>query len=96
MEERIALMRAYDSGVYSVSELCTQFGISRGTFYAWRRRRDCGDERWFEELSARPAVQRGMDVGSDMRNDFSALSDEEKAQLRALLYNQRARPAPDA
>ena len=53
-------------------------------------------KRWFEELSARPAVQRGMDVGSDMRNDFSTLSDEEKAQLRALLYNQRARPAPDA
>ena len=53
-------------------------------------------KRWFEELGDRAAVQRGMDVGSDMRNDFSTLSDEEKAQLRALLYNQRARPAPDA
>ena len=53
-------------------------------------------KRWFEELSDRPAVQRGMAVGSDMRNDFSTLTDEEKARLRALLYNQRARPAPDA
>ena len=53
-------------------------------------------KRWFEELGERPAVQRGMAVGSDMRNDFANLSDEEKARLRALLYNQRARPAPDA
>ena len=52
-------------------------------------------KRWFEEMSDRPAVQRGMAVGSDMSNDFSKLSDEEKAQLRALLYNQRARPAPE-
>lgn len=52
--------------------------------------------RWFEELGARPAVQRGMAVGSDLGNDFSKLSDAEKEALRKLLYNQRARPAPDA
>ena len=52
-------------------------------------------KRWFEELSERPAVQRGMAVGSDMRLDPSQLSDEEKAELRAMLYNQRARPAPE-
>lgn len=51
-------------------------------------------KRWYDELSERPAVKRGMDVGSDMRNDPDSLSDEEKAQLRAMLYNQRARPAP--
>ena len=52
-------------------------------------------KRWFEELGERPAVQRGMAAGSDMQNDFSKLNDEERAALRALLYNQRARPAPD-
>ncbi|MCP5182064.1 MAG: glutathione S-transferase N-terminal domain-containing protein [Pseudomonadales bacterium] len=52
--------------------------------------------RWFDELGERPAVQRGMAVGSDMSNDFSTLSDEEKVALRKMLYNQRARPAPDA
>ncbi len=52
-------------------------------------------KRWFEELSERPAVQRGMAVGSDMRNDFSQLSDAERDALRKLLYNQRARPAPE-
>ncbi len=52
-------------------------------------------KRWFEELSARPGVQRGMAAGSDMQNDVSQLSEEEIARRRALLYNQRARPAPE-
>jgi GST-like protein len=51
--------------------------------------------RWFEEMGERDAVRRGMDAGSELGNDFSKLSDEEKAELRRLLYNQRARPAPD-
>jgi len=52
-------------------------------------------KRWFDELSDRPAVQRGMAVGANMQNDYSTMSKEEVAALRALLYNQRARPAPD-
>ena len=51
--------------------------------------------RWFNELSARPALQRGMAVGSDLTQDYSQISDEDKARIRALLYNQRARPAPE-
>ena len=51
-------------------------------------------KRWFDELSERPAVQRGLAVGADLAQDPATLSDEEKARRRALLYNQRARPAP--
>jgi GST-like protein len=51
-------------------------------------------KRWFNELSERPGVQRGMAVGSDLTIDPSTLSDEEKKQLRELLYNQRARKSP--
>lgn len=51
--------------------------------------------RWFEAMGERPAVQAGMAAGSEFSNDFSKLSDAEKSELRALLYNQRARPAPD-
>jgi GST-like protein len=53
-------------------------------------------KRWFEELGARPAVERGMAVTAGPTEDFSKLSDAERDQLRKLLYNQRARPAPDA
>jgi GST-like protein len=52
-------------------------------------------KRWFEELSARPGVKRGMEVGSDMSVDISSLSEEEIERLRSMLYNQRARPAPE-
>ncbi len=51
-------------------------------------------KRWFEEVGARPAVQRGLAAGSDMDEDQSTLSEEEKARRHAILYNQRARPAP--
>jgi hypothetical protein len=37
-----------------------------------------------------------MAVTAGPTEDFSKLSDAERDQLRKLLYNQRARPAPDA
>jgi GST-like protein len=49
-------------------------------------------KRWFDELSARPAVQKGMATGSDWAEDFSKLPKEEQERRRKLLYNQRARP----
>jgi GST-like protein len=52
-------------------------------------------KRWFEELSKRPAVQKGMEVTAGLPvEDPASLSPEEQARRRALLYNQRARPAP--
>ena len=51
--------------------------------------------RWHSELAARPALQRGMAAGADLSNDPSLLSQEEKDRRAAMLYNQRARPAPD-
>ncbi len=51
-------------------------------------------KRWFEEIGARPAVRRGMQVGSELSVDPSSYSEEEIQRLRKLLYNQRARPAP--
>ena len=51
-------------------------------------------KRWFDELGARPGVQRGMAVGSDLVQDFSQLKPEDMERVRKLLYNQRARPAP--
>lgn len=51
-------------------------------------------KRWFEELSARPGVQRGLAAGSDLSVDYSKLTDQDKDRLRKLLYNQRARKSP--
>ena len=51
-------------------------------------------KRWFEELSARPGVQRGMAVTAGPAEDPASLSPEERERRVKLLYNQRARPAP--
>ena len=51
-------------------------------------------KRWYEELGARPGVQRGMAVGADLSVDPSKMTPEEAERVRKLLYNQRARPAP--
>lgn len=51
MEERIALLREWDTGVFTISELCDRFGICRDTFYFWHERRTQGDPRWFEDRS---------------------------------------------
>ena len=50
--------------------------------------------RWLAEVGARPAVIRGMAVGTDFAEDPATLSRAEKERRAALLYNQRARPAP--
>lgn len=53
-------------------------------------------KRWFEELGARPAVQRGLAVGADLSDDPAKLPSEEQERRAKLLYNQRARPVPAA
>jgi GST-like protein len=54
-------------------------------------------KRWFEQLSARPAVEKGMAVTTGLpAEDPATLPPEEQERRRKLLYNQRARPAPVA
>ena len=51
-------------------------------------------KRWFNEISERPAVKRGLAVGSDLATDVSKLPPEEVERRAKLLYNQRALPTP--
>jgi len=51
VEERIELFLDYETGVFTVSELCRRYGVSRDTFYVWKRRRESGAPRWWEEKS---------------------------------------------
>jgi transposase InsO family protein/transposase-like protein len=49
--ERIALKQEFETGAFTVSELCRRHGISRETFYVWQRRWASGETRWFEDRS---------------------------------------------
>ncbi|HWF00833.1 MAG TPA: glutathione S-transferase N-terminal domain-containing protein [Caulobacteraceae bacterium] len=51
-------------------------------------------KRWFEELSDRPAVQRGMALTAGPMEDPNSLEPAERERRMKLLFNQRARPAP--
>ncbi len=53
-------------------------------------------KRWLDELSARPAVEKGMAVGTEWQVDMTKLPKEEQERLRKMLYNQRARPVKEA
>ena len=81
-----------------------QLSIADIASYPWcegweRQGQDMADfkhlRRWFEELSARPTFVRGMQAGSELGMQRGEMSKEEIEQVKALLYNQRARPAPD-
>jgi len=51
-------------------------------------------KRWFDEVGNRPAVKRGMETGNNLRVDPATLTEAERAQMRKIMYNQRAIPAP--
>jgi GST-like protein len=51
-------------------------------------------KRWFEEISDRPAVRRGLAVGGEWSASQSDLPPAEVERRNKLLYNQRARPVP--
>jgi transposase InsO family protein len=54
MEQRVALMRDFETGAFGVTELCARYGIDRSTFYLWAQRRASGDEAWFADRSRAP------------------------------------------
>ena len=54
LEQRVALLSDYDTGAFSVTELCARYGIDRTTFYRWRDRRTHGGAAWFEDRSHAP------------------------------------------
>lgn len=54
MEERIRMLSDYDTGNWSVSDLCRRYDVCRDTFYAWRQRRDSSAADWFRDRSHAP------------------------------------------
>jgi transposase InsO family protein len=51
LEQRVRLMADYDTGAFTVTELCRRYEISRDVFYETKARRESGDEAWFADRS---------------------------------------------
>jgi GSH-dependent disulfide-bond oxidoreductase len=91
--------RLYDRRYLAGDEYTIADMISYPWTVGWESQgQDIGEfpyfKRWFDELSARSGVQRGMAVGKEMGVDAGKLSKEQIEKLTSMLYNQRARPAP--
>src|SRR5665213_1972260 len=54
LEQRVAMLGDYDTGAFTVSELCRDYGVSRETFYVWLDRRASGAADWFVDRSHAP------------------------------------------
>jgi GSH-dependent disulfide-bond oxidoreductase len=79
--------RAYLAGDYSIADMAC-VGWARG----WERQGQDLKQfphfaRWLESVLARPAVQRGLDVASDARQNVDLSRDEE---ARKVLFGQKA------
>ena len=75
-----------DIAAYPWTVSWEQQGIDLGEFRYFRR--------WFDAVSARPAVQRGLAVTAGPPEDPASVTPEEQARRNSILFNQRARPAP--
>src|SRR5271169_6753546 len=51
MEERVRMVMDFETGLWSVSELCRRYGVCRDTFYFWRARRESDRSNWFADRS---------------------------------------------
>lgn len=59
MEQRRAMLGAVDRGDLTVTEACRMWGVSRETFYVYRRRRAVEGEAGLENRSSRPRRSPG-------------------------------------
>ena len=92
--------RLYDRPYLAGDEYTIADMISYPWAVGWERQgQDIEDfpycKRWLDGLAERPGVQRGMEAGADMTVDPSSYTPEKIEELKKMLYNQRARPAPE-
>ncbi|HXC89721.1 MAG TPA: glutathione S-transferase N-terminal domain-containing protein [Stellaceae bacterium] len=91
--------RLYDRKYLAGNEYTIADMISYPWTVGWEAQgQDIGEfkhfKRWFDEVGGRPAVKRGMETGNNLRVDPASLSAAEREQMRKIMYNQRAIPAP--
>jgi transposase InsO family protein len=86
------MLTDYDTGNWSVSELCRRYGVCRDTFYDWHERRQSGGAQWYLDRSHAPlrCAQRTDEAVAqsivDARRRFPHLGPR---KLQAVLKRQQ-------
>ncbi len=94
MDNRLYDRRYLAGDEYTIADMISYPWTVNWKFYGQDLEEVPYFKRWFEELGARPAVQRGMAAGADLMQAGATPTPEEMERVRKLLYNQRARPSP--
>jgi transposase-like protein len=54
MEQRLELVREYESGMFTMTELAAAYGVSRKTGYKWLAQYEAAGARGLQDRSRRP------------------------------------------
>jgi transposase-like protein len=95
-EQRLKAMLAFESGHYSVVEICKEFSISRPTFYKWHSRYLDKQIEGLKDLSKAPHdpfslyTQEQIDLAIDYKLKYKKWGPKKKilAILRSEYPNQ--------
>ena len=84
--------RKFFAGEYSIADMACLGWVHAGIRTGQKMEEFPYLHSWVERLRARPAVQRGLALGKELRR---AQASDPKAQeeARKILFGQRARPA---
>jgi GST-like protein len=84
----------YLAGAYSIADIAAWPWVLRHDWQGQDLNHFPNVKRWFEAIGARPAVQRGADVGKDWVNSSQPLTDEERKRLFNLRDSDLGKAAP--
>jgi glutathione S-transferase len=89
LDRRVA-DRAYLADEYSIADIATWSWMRSYEFLKLSIDEFPNAKAWLDRIGARPAVQRGMKVGEDLRRQFAELSRAEQERTAKNLFGQTA------
>jgi hypothetical protein len=89
LDRRVA-NREYLADEYSIADIATWSWMRSYDFLKLSIEEFPNAKAWLDRIGARPAVQRGMKVGEDLRRQFAELSRAEQERTAKNLFGQTA------